>query len=123
MAGPDVASGLGFESYYAKIAAELGTIGLTIFAVLFVSIAIKTALMAFRHRSRAGNTLIAPLAIYVLLNLTYSFKGFVIDTDPGNVFFWLSLGLLIGLDQSQRATSSQRGSETLADTSVPVATG
>lgn len=103
--GSAVASQLGFESYYAKIAAELGTIGLTIFAVLFLGIAVKTVLVALHHRTRRGNILIAPLAIYVLFNLVYSFKGFVIDTDPGNVFFWLTLGLMVGLDQSLRAPS------------------
>jgi hypothetical protein len=50
---------------------------------------------------------IAPLAIYVLFNIAYSFKGFVIDTDPGNIFFWLALGLMIGLDQSLRAASRE----------------
>jgi hypothetical protein len=72
-----------------------------------VGIAIKTILIAIYHRSRSGNVVIAPLAIYVLLNLVYSFKGFVIDTDPGNVFFWLALGLMIGLDQSLRVLSRQ----------------
>jgi hypothetical protein len=109
------ASQLGFESYYAKIAAELGTIGLTIFAILFLGIAIKTVMIAHHHRTRSGNVLVAPLAIYVLMNLVYSFKGFVIDTDPGNVFFWLSLGLMLGLCRNLRTASIQRDDAALAE--------
>ena len=95
---------LGFESYYAKIAAELGSGGLAIFGIFFLLIAAKSLQIALRHRRTSGNTLTAPLTIYVIFNLFYSMKGFVLDTDPGNIFFWLALGLLIGLDQELRST-------------------
>src|SRR5262249_26747910 len=90
------------ESYYAKIAAELGSGGLAIFGIFFLVIATKALQIVLRHRWDTGNTLTAPLAIYVVFNLLYSLKGFVLDTDPGNIFFWLTLGLLVGLDQVMR---------------------
>jgi hypothetical protein len=95
---------LGFESYYAKIAAELGAGGLAIFGMFFLVIAAKAVLIVLRYRWTAGNALTAPLAIYIVFNLVYSAKGFVLDTDPGNIFFWLALGLLFGLDLELRST-------------------
>jgi hypothetical protein len=65
--------------------------------------------------------LIAPLAIYILFNLAYSFKGFVIDTDPGNVFFWLVLGLMLRLDRDLRASHGQPSELTLDLPRIPVA--
>lgn len=106
--GADFGTRLGFESYYAKVAAELGTIGLVIFAIFFIVIAVRTGTLLLTHRRTQANALIAPLAIYVLMNLVYSFKGFVIDTDPGNIFFWLTLGLMFRLDRDLWATSGRR---------------
>jgi hypothetical protein len=93
---------LGFESYYAKIAAELGSGGLAIFGLFFLVVAGKSLQIALRHCWKSGNALTAPLAVYVIFNLLYSAKGFVLDTDPGNIFFWLALGMLLGLDQELR---------------------
>jgi O-antigen ligase len=112
---------LGFESYYAKIAAELGSGGLAIFGIFFLFIAGKSLHIALRHRGTSGNALTAPLAIYVVFNLFYSMKGFVLDTDPGNIFFWLALGLLLGLDQEMRSTRPADQNVIAADRPLPVA--
>ena len=96
---------LGFESYYAKIAAELGSGGLAILGIFFLIVAAKSLQVALRHRWTGLNVLVAPLTIYVIFNLGYSAKGFVLDTDPGNIFFWLVLGILLGLDQVVRRAS------------------
>jgi hypothetical protein len=119
--GAAVGSRLGFESYYAKIAAELGTIGLAIFAAFLISVAVRTCMIALEHRKHSGNMFIAPLAIYVILNLIYSFKGFVIDTDPGNIFFWLGLGMMLRLNQDLRAAYGHRDPVVLADPPIPAA--
>jgi hypothetical protein len=111
---------LGFESYYAKIAAELGSGGLAIFGMFFLIVAGKSLQIALRHRGTSGNALTAPLAIYVVFNLAYSMKGFVLDTDPGNIFFWLALGLLLGLDQVMRSTRPADQDLISADRPLPV---
>ena len=111
---------LGFESYYAKIAAELGSGGLAIFGMFFLLIAGKSLQIAMRYRWTSGNVLTAPLAIYVVFNLLYSIKGFVLDTDPGNIFFWLALGLLLGLDQEMRSARPADKNLIAADRSPPV---
>jgi hypothetical protein len=111
---------LGFESYYAKIAAELGSGGLAIFGLFFLLIAGKSLQIALRYRWSSGNALTAPLAIYVIFNLLYSAKGFVLDTDPGNIFFWLALGLLFGLDQELRNARPADGDLISADRPLPI---
>ena len=70
--------------------------------IFFLVAGVKSLLVALRHRWTSGNVLMAPLAVYVVFNLAYSAKGFVLDTDPGNIFFWLALGTLVGLDQEAR---------------------
>lgn len=105
---------LGFESYYAKIAAELGTIGLVIFVIFFLCIAMRAISFTVRHRWRTTNSIVAPLAIYIVLNVITSLKGSSLDVDPANIFFWLALGLMVGIDRSaQRQVIAQPGSSAL----------
>jgi hypothetical protein len=111
---------LGFESYYAKIAAELGSGGLAIFGIFFLIVAAKALQIVLRHRWTEANVLTAPLAIYVIFNLLYSIKGFVLDTDPGNIFFWLALGLLLGLDREMRSSQPADQDLIAADHPLPV---
>lgn len=89
---------LGYESYYAKIAGELGSIGLVIFAAFFVWITFRVIVSTLQHVHRPTHAIVAPLAVYIIFQFLYSFKGYVLDTDPGNIFFWLALGIIGGLD-------------------------
>jgi len=93
-------SSLGLESYYAKIAAEMGTIGLMIFGFFLASIFVRSIYISIKRRGQRENNVIAPLAIFIAFTLVSSFKGSPIDVDPSNIFFWLSLGILIGVDRS-----------------------
>ncbi|HZL59302.1 MAG TPA: hypothetical protein VFC38_06350 [Stellaceae bacterium] len=97
--GQDIGSMLGFESYFAKIAAELGFIGLAIYAAFLTLIALRALGYALNNRRRATNPIVAPLAVYLLFNLGFSFKGFVLDTDPANIFFWLALGIVVEINR------------------------
>ncbi len=94
-----IGSTLGFESYFAKIAAELGYIGLAIYSVFLSLVALRVIGYALKNRLRPANPIVAPLSIYLLFNLVFSFKGFVLDTDPANVFFWLTLGIVVELNR------------------------
>ena len=97
--GVDAGLRIGLESYYAKIAAELGWIGLVLFSAFFLAIVGRLGLALLRHRGRQTIATIGPLAIYVLFILISCFKGWALDVDPANVFFWLSLGLIIGTER------------------------
>lgn len=96
---------LGFESYFAKSAAELGTVGLIVVVGLLLAVAVHVTLSAVRHYGLTSNRIVAPLAIYIGYVLVTSLKGFPLDTDPGNIFFWLTLGIVVELG---RATASQK---------------
>jgi len=100
--GTDVGSLVGFESYFAKIAVELGAIGLVILGTFLAWIGIKSGLLALRYRFHSGGAIVAPLAIYVIFTLVTLFKAWSIDVDPANVFFWLALGLMVGIDRQTR---------------------
>lgn len=86
---------LGYESYYAKIIAELGWMGMVIFMPFLICIVLRVAASFLKCFSRPQHNLVAPCAIYLSLNLVMSFKGFVLDTDPANIFFWLTLGIML----------------------------
>jgi hypothetical protein len=107
-----VATGLvnltGFESYYAKIAAELGSIGLVVFAAFFSMAAAHTVVVTARHRLRSSVEIVGPLAVYLLFTLVSGLKGPVLDVDPANIFFWLALGLMLGIDLGVRQPSLVR---------------
>ena len=93
----DTVVGLGLESYFAKAAAELGWVGFAVIALLMTTIAIRSIgsiLSSWTHREKL---VVTPLAIYLLYNVVMSFKGFVLDTDPGNIMIWISFGLMVGL--------------------------
>lgn len=91
---------LGYESFFAKIAAELGSIGLGIIGGFFIIILARIATEAMKSRFRPANAIVAPFALYLLFNELTFFKGSPLDQDPGNIFFWLVLGILVGVSRS-----------------------
>jgi hypothetical protein len=88
---------LGFESYFAKVAAELGSIGLGVIAGFFLVIVARITTELMRARFRPANAIVAPFALYLLYNILTFFKGSPLDQDPGNIFFWLVLGVTVGV--------------------------
>lgn len=91
-----------YESYFAKAAAELGWLGLIAISVLFAVVAWRCMVTVQANLWHRGNAIVAPAAVYLLANIILSLKSFVLDTDPGNIFFWLFLGLMIGVDPPRR---------------------
>jgi hypothetical protein len=104
----NLTSPLGFESFFGKIAAELGSAGLFIFTIFLITIAIKVLAASLRNRSRPANSIVAPFAAYIFYNLISSIKGSVIDIDPANIFFWLGLGIIVQLDNLKVNHSATR---------------
>jgi hypothetical protein len=94
---------IAIENYYAKAAYELGIPGVLVVVALFLAIIVAglrarrtTTLPAFRCCSSALLT----FAIIMFLN---SFKGWQIDLDPINVYYWLFAGLLLKLPVLERS--------------------
>jgi hypothetical protein len=95
LADPDAFKGI--ENYYGKAAYELGMPGLLVVAGLFLTIIFLSL--------KARRTMVAPdlrcganalLAFLVAIFLS-SFKGWQIDLDPVNVYYWLFAGVLLKL--------------------------
>lgn len=93
----DPSSMIGIENYYAKAVVELGVVGLLIVAVLF-AILIRHGYVIQRKLQDPGlkSTATAILAFTITMVLS-SFKGWQIDLDPINVYFWMFVGMMFKL--------------------------
>jgi hypothetical protein len=93
----DPSAFVGIENYYAKSLYELGLAGGLIVAALFL------AIIVVGFKVRAGAKLAefrcwasALLAFFLVMFLN-SFKGWLLDLDPVNVYYWVFCGLLLKL--------------------------
>jgi hypothetical protein len=87
----------GIENYYAKAAYELGMPGLLIVAGLFLTIIFISLRARRRMRTpdlRCGANALLAFLVAIFLS---SFKGWQIDLDPVNVYYWLFAGILLKL--------------------------
>jgi hypothetical protein len=88
---------VGIENYYAKAVYELGLPGLVIVAGLFAAIIVLG--FNVRARARFGELRCcasAFLAFFIVMFFN-SFKGWLVDLDPVNVYYWVFCGLLLKL--------------------------
>ena len=89
------------ENYYAKVVYELGIPGLLLIWLLFAAL-IWPGLSMRRRLCDPGLRACAAALVAFLIALTlYSFKGWFIDLDPVNVYFWVFAGLLVRLPHLQ----------------------
>jgi hypothetical protein len=95
------------ENYYAKVAYELGLPGLALVATLFAWIIWS----GWRVTRQAGDELrpcAAALTAFAACIALNSFKGWQLDLDPINVYFWVFAGILSripGLDNPRSRRS------------------
>jgi hypothetical protein len=86
-----------FESYYAKIIFELGILGFFIVFGLFVTIIIY----GYRINQMLKNTNLRPcsavILAFIITIVLNSLKGWQIDLDPINIYFWFFTGILLKL--------------------------
>jgi hypothetical protein len=82
------------ENYYAKTVYELGIAGLIIMFVMFAAI-LTNGLGTWRFAAtREGHAIAGALVGFVIIICLNSFKGWAMDLDPINVYFWLFTGIL-----------------------------
>lgn len=85
------------ESYYAKSIYELGLLGFLAVIGLFVSV-LWTGYASHRAvADRRVRACTAALLGFVALIILSGFKGWMIELDPANVYFWLFSGLIVKL--------------------------
>lgn len=93
----DVNSFIGFENYYAKTVYELGIAGLVIVVALFFTL-IKHGYRVHGRIQDAGlRSCSAAILAFIITMALNSFKGWQIDLDPINVYFWVFSGFMFKL--------------------------
>jgi hypothetical protein len=93
-----------YENLWAKTVAELGVIGLLLLLLMLLTL-LAQGFMALQRTAAglrsAGAVMFACLAVFVVT----SGKGYALEIDPMNVYFWVFAGFLLKLPylQSQAA--------------------
>ena len=94
----DPGSFFAFENYYAKAVYELGIPGLLIVIGLFLTLIV----LGYKaHRSLQNLELrscSAAILAFIITMAINSFKGWQVDLDPINVYFWIFAGILFKLE-------------------------
>lgn len=82
-----------YENYYAKVAYELGLLGLFVYVAFELTVLWHAVKLLRSSRGQQADVVAGLLAFFVVIFLN-NFKGWQMDLDPINVYFWLFLGLL-----------------------------
>jgi hypothetical protein len=88
---------VGIENFYAKAAYELGVPGLLVVAGLFTAIIIAGVRARAGMKSPVLRCWASTLVTFFVVILLNSFKGWLVDLDPVNVYFWVFCGMLLKL--------------------------
>src|SRR5262249_9592380 len=91
----------GIENYYAKAVYELGLPGLFVVAGFFVAIIIVSFNVHRTARFREVRCWASAFAAFFVVMSLNSFKGWLVDLDPVNVYYWVFCGLLLKLPALQ----------------------
>ena len=99
------------ENYYAKAAYELGVVGLLLLVALFVVLIVMGVKMLSSLRDPGLRAMAAALTGFLIVLALDSFKGWLMDVDPVNVYFWLFAGLLAGLGRLDSPPSAREDAD------------
>jgi hypothetical protein len=97
------------ESWWVKAVLELGLAGLAV----VVALATWVLVLGYRSHARLLDPTLRCLSGGLLAFLVWTFvfltKGYVIDLDPVNVYFWLFAGILFGLPRLEASPDRPSG--------------
>jgi hypothetical protein len=82
------------ENYYAKSAYELGALGLFLLVAIFIALLVLGIKTLGRLRDPGLRAAAAALVGFLIVAMLSSFKAWLLDLDPVNVYFWLFAGVL-----------------------------
>ena len=86
------------ETYYAKAIVELGFIGLVVVCVMFIVIIVKGFAVLSSLKDIALRSCASALLGFLIVIAVHSGKGWQIDYDPLNIYFWIFVGILFKLN-------------------------
>jgi hypothetical protein len=90
------------ENYYAKTAYELGALGLVLLVAVFIALLVLGFRTLKRLRDPALRATAAALLGFLIVAMLCSFKAWLLDLDPVNVYFWFFAGVLASLPALDR---------------------
>lgn len=101
------------EGYYAKAIIELGIPGLIILLGILISLSLYGLNIHSRARDPMARSCSAAITGFVIVMAIHSFKGWQIDLDPINVWYWILVGILFRLPEMRfdRLAEVRRQSE------------
>jgi len=86
-----------FESYYAKAAYEFGIAGPFVVVGVFAALVVEGLRLLVSDRSPEIKSVAAGLTVFYVALAANSLKGWMVDQDPVNVYFWLFAGVMFRL--------------------------
>ena len=103
---------IGIENYYAKAVIELGVVGLIVVVSIFF-VLFKYGYREHRRMQSPGlRSCSAAFLAFIITMALNSFKGWQIDLDPINVYFWVFAGFMLKLpylDKQDEVTKQEAG--------------
>lgn len=85
------------EGYYSKAVVELGVLGVMLLVLIFLAIIFFGLQVRTQLRDPLGRSCAAAIVAFVIIMMLHSFKGWQIDLDPINVWYWIFVGILFRL--------------------------
>jgi hypothetical protein len=86
-----------FESYYAKAIVELGFLGVILIAGLFAALVLTGFSLRRRLQDPYLRAVAGAMVAFIGVIAVNSTKGWILDIDPVNVYFWIFVGILFRL--------------------------
>ena len=105
----DLALIYGIENYYAKAVVEFGIPGLIVLVSLFLAILGSGWKNHNRLRDVELRAVSSGILAYLALTMIYQWKGWFLDLDPVNVYFWFFAGLLVRLPHLEETSAAAPG--------------
>jgi hypothetical protein len=103
----DPSAFVGIENYFAKAVYELGFPGLIIVGGLFATIIAAGVNVRARARFAELRCWASAFLAFFIVMFFNSFKGWLVDLDPVNVYYWVFCGLLLKLPALQARVLEQ----------------
>ena len=89
------------EGYYAKAVVELGFPGLMLLLLIIGGLILYGLQLRARLRDPMAKTCASAIVAFLIVMAVHSFKGWQVDLDPINVWYWILVGILFSLPQMQ----------------------
>lgn len=85
------------EGYYAKAIIELGIPGLALLLMIIASVILFGLNLRHQLRDPKARSCAAAITAFLIIIALHSFKGWLVDLDPINVWYWILVGILFAL--------------------------